>query len=75
MNIAMGIIVVLGIGMFIYHFFIEEIPLYTSSLYLAVMFLLFGVDHIKERSNFGYLYIVLSALMSFMGVKELAVFL
>lgn len=73
LNIAKGIIAVLGIGMFIYHFFIEDLPLYISFLFWAVMLLLFGIDQIKEGSKLGYLYIVLFALICFIGVKELTI--
>ncbi|WP_430787256.1 hypothetical protein VBD025_15975 [Virgibacillus flavescens] len=75
LNIVKGIIAVLGIGMFIYHFFIEDIPLYISSLCLALIFLFWGIEQIKDRSKSGYLYIVMSGLMSCVVVKELSIVL
>ncbi|GAA0501851.1 hypothetical protein GCM10008986_31730 [Salinibacillus aidingensis] len=60
-------IAILGIGMAVYHFFIEKIewPAYILFSFLAVMSLLGGVEKLRDRQEKGgYIYIAFALVLT-----------
>ncbi len=63
-NLVLGLI---GMGLCITHFFIKgvQVPLYVSFAYLSIIFLIWGIQRIKDKQlKSGYFYIVVAVFMS-----------
>ncbi|MFL8938043.1 hypothetical protein ACKA06_14720 [Rossellomorea oryzaecorticis] len=61
------VLALLGIGLGFTHFFIKgvQVPLYVSFAYLSIIFLLWGIQQVKDKQlKSGYFYIVVAVFMS-----------